>query len=72
MDDNKWQEKKSTKSFTSVKEILELVEEFVAVNHKTTPEEEKEFAEIRRHLFEGIKRKRGNPESDSERATGSF
>lgn len=64
MDDNKRQEDKSTKFFTSVKEILEFVDDFVAVNHKTTPEEEKAFAEIRQHLFEGIKRKRGNPESE--------
>ena len=64
MDDNKQQANKRVKSFPSVKEILELVEDFVAVNHKTTPEEEKAFAEIRQNLFEGIERKRGNTESE--------
>lgn len=64
MDDNKRQENKSTKSFRSVKEILELVDDFVADNHKITPEEEKAFAETREYLLEGIKRRRDNPDSE--------
>ena len=64
MDDNERKKDKGAKSFWSVKEILEFVDELVAVNHKTTTEEEKVCAKIRKYIFEGIKRKRGNPESE--------